>query len=229
MSQKYIVWPAGTPGTPVAQPDAEAGVEPDAAPFAQLVIWPCQTHTCRVGVIEAGPGPIPSLADTDALVCFRRRLAVGVRTADCVPVLLYAPDIKAVAAVHAGWRGSLGGIVDNAVGIMVSRGADPALMLAAMGPCICGDCYEVSPDLAALFAREGMDECITAPDGQGNAPGCNPHLDLPMVNRLRMLRLGLRGENIAMPQTCTMEAPELPSWRRSPGIATRLLTWIRLK
>lgn len=77
-----------------------AGVVADAAKVADRVVLPQQTHSCKVAVIGRD-GVVPPLADTDAVISMCSGVAVGVRTADCVPVLLYAPDIPAVAAVHA--------------------------------------------------------------------------------------------------------------------------------
>ena len=74
-------------------------------------------------------------------------LPIGVRTADCVPVILYAEDIKAVAAVHAGWKGTLGGIVDVVVDRLADMGSDPRNIHATFGISICGNCYEVDNDL----------------------------------------------------------------------------------
>ncbi|MDE6438267.1 MAG: polyphenol oxidase family protein [Muribaculaceae bacterium] len=202
----------------------ECSVEPVCDDAAGIAVIPRQTHTCNVAVVHDGSdGTRKLFADTDALVTTVPGLAIGVRTADCVPVLIFAPDVPAVAAVHAGWKGSLGGIVDNAVKELSALGASPALMKAAMGPCICGECYEVSPDLAALFTEAGFGGCVTHP-----STGTNPHLDLPEVNRQRLLRLGVPDSGIAMPSACTKETGALPSWRRQPGITDRLLTWIRL-
>lgn len=185
----------------------------------QGIVLPVQTHTSNVGVIEQGDGAIPPFRETDALVSFRENLAIGVRTADCVPIVLYAPDIRAVAAVHAGWKGSLAGIVDNVADILASRGADLALTHAAMGPCICGGCYEVSLELAARFADAGFAGCISH----------GRYLDLPAVNRSRLTAMGVPPENIAMPLACTRTDSRLPSWRRCPGTAERLVTWICLR
>src|SRR5207248_9234354 len=87
--------------------------------------------------------------------------AVGVRVADCVPILVHAE--RAAAAVHSGWRGARLGIAGRAIrALQHAAGADPAQMLAAIGPCIGRCCYEVSPELAAefraLFGPEAADD-----------------------------------------------------------------------
>ena len=195
----------------------EAGVWPDVSAFPLPVLLPCQTHSCHVGVIgpEDAAGEFPQ---TDALVSFRSGLRIGVRTADCVSVLLYAPDIRAVAAVHAGWKGSLGGIVTNTVDTLRGAGADPAKISAAFGPSICGDCYEVSHELATAFADAGFGDCVV---GERN-------LDLQKVNVRRLIAAGLTDDNIRRSRFCTFTTPGLPSWRRDPGTSSRLLTYIGL-
>lgn len=190
-----------------------AGVCPDVDSFGSEVILPVQTHSCRVAVVDA-PCELP---DTDAIITRTPGLTIGVRTADCVPLLLYAPDIRAVAAIHAGWKGTLGGIVSNAVERLTEMGADPALMQAAFGPSICGGCYEVSPELAEDFRRAGYADCIL---GRRN-------VDLEAVNTRRLLALGLLLQNIRPKSCCTLETPAFPSWRRT-ATDKRLLTWIQL-
>lgn len=180
------------------------------------IIRPGQTHSCNTGVIGKD-GAVGDFADTDALICFRRSMAIGVETADCVPVLVFAPDIRAVAAIHAGWKGSLGGIVSRTMEMLAGAGADMELIKAAMGPCISGRNYEVSPELAETFAAAGFSDCIIG----------GHHLDLPAVNRKRLISAGVLEDNITMPPCCTFESPVYPSWRRTPGTTQRLLSWIK--
>lgn len=195
----------------------EAGVWPDADTLPFPVVIPCQTHSCRVCIVGDS---IPSggYPDIDALVTFRRDAAVGVRTADCVPLLLYAPDIGAVAAVHAGWKGTLGGIVTNVLALLADRGADMSRIQAAFGPSVCGACYEVSREMTGRFADAGFADCVI---GERN-------LDLEAVNRRRLMAAGVPEANIRASVACTKETSRLPSWRRSHGTPARLVTWIRL-
>lgn len=192
------------------------GIEQDADNLKHRIIIPHQTHSCNVGIIEK-EGMMPPLEDTDALICFRVNERIGVRTADCVPVLLFAPDIKAIAAVHAGWKGTLEGILDNVIGILVDKGADTGLMKAAFGPSICGKCYEVSEELTRAFIDKGFDEAIVG----------HRHISLEKVNTLRLLNAGMRFDNISPGRYCTKETPWLPSWRRNPS-SKRLVTWIEM-
>lgn len=190
-----------------------AGICSDVDSFGLDVLLPVQTHSCNVAEVDS-PHPLP---DTDAIITRRPGLRIGVRTADCVPLLLHAPDIRAVAAIHAGWKGTLGDIAGNAVRYLIEAGASPLLMQAAFGPSICGACYEVSAELADDFRRAGFSDCISG----------SRHVDLEAVNRSRLLALGLQAENISPKQMCTFETAALPSWRRC-ATDRRLLTWIML-
>lgn len=193
-------------------PDVEAALKK----YGPVVI-PDQKHTANVDFADGSCGAFPS---TDALITDVKGLTIGVRTADCVPILLNAPDIGAVAAIHAGWKGTLAGIVRNSVDRLIGMGAEPSKMYTAMGPCICGKCYEVGPELAEVFSKEGFGDCVFTPGGG------REHLDLPAANRKILLGCGLISDHIAMPPICTLESSGWPSWRRTPGTQSRLLTFI---
>ena len=195
---------------------AVGGVVPDWHDIPDVLL-PVQTHSCNVAVI--GPeGAIPVLDDTDAVISLRYGLRIGVRTADCVPLLIYCPDIRAVAAIHAGWRGSLGGIVDATLRRLKDLGADLSKAEAAFGPSICGECYEVSHELVDQFADAGFADCMVK----------YRHIDLESVNRKQLLAAGVSSEKIQPKACCTFETASLPSWRHSPT-DRRLLTWIQLR
>lgn len=183
--------------------DVKAGVVADIAMMPAGIVMPRQTHGIRVGVI-GHDGKIPELDDTDALISLCPGVGVGVRTADCVPILIYASDIMAVAAIHAGWKGSLNGITDATVSRLVELGADAGKMSVAFGPSICPRCYEVSLELASTFAKAGLGDCITA----------GRHIDLELTNMTRLIGAGVQEDNIRRSHYCTRETSWLPSWRR---------------
>lgn len=180
------------------------------------VVRPVQTHSCNVAVVEAGAA-LPCLDNTDAIVSLGGGIKIGVRTADCVPLVVHAPDIGAVAAIHAGWRGSIGGVAGKTVAILRDLGADLSLAEAAFGPSICGECYEVGPGLAQQFREAGYAGCILK----------ERNVDLEAVNRRQLVAAGMLPGRIHPKQQCTFETPWLPSWRRS-ATDRRLLTWISL-
>ncbi len=211
----------------------------------RAIVTPRQTHTSNVAVVNQIDSSYP---DTDALVAFDREIAVGVRTADCVPVLISAPDIKAVAAIHAGWKGTVGKIVGNTVALLKKYGADAAKMYAAIGPSICGKCYEVSEELADVFQRNGFGYCISRfeedPISGQHIDYPRPHLNLAQANLQTLCEYGCDPKNIFLSDLCTFHTcdsdPSLktddnpspyypfPSWRRMAGTNVRLLTVARI-
>jgi polyphenol oxidase len=106
----------------------------------------------------------------DALVTRRRGLALGILTADCLPVLLADPEAAVVGAAHAGWRGALTGVVDATVRAMVGLGAAPSRIRAALGPCIAQRSYEVGPEFPAPFlaARPGNGDFFATARREGH-------------------------------------------------------------
>jgi len=159
-----------------------------------------QEHGAEVAVV-GGPGRYRG----DALVTDTPGLLLGVSAADCYPLLLEDPASKAVAAAHAGWRGVAAGVVENVVAALARLGGGaPEGFVAALGPGICGRCYQVGPEVvAAVGAENGR------PDPA--APG-RFRLDLRAAIAARLRGLGLN--RIWVSDRCTYEDPELFSYRR---------------
>ncbi len=162
------------------------------------------------------------LGEADALLSQTPGLMIGVFTADCLPVLLVDPEHRAVAAVHAGWRGAARGILTAVITAMqVQFGSQPDKLLAAIGPAICGDCYEVGPEVARRFQhwfpeREDLDS--------------GARLDLPEVGRRQLVEAGVPRANIALSGLCTHHGgEEFCSHRRTPGRAGRMLAAMGLR
>ncbi len=174
-------------------------------------------------------------------------LLLGVQTADCVPILLVDPNKHAVAAIHAGWRGTLARIAQKTVGEMRMRfGSKPADILAALGPAVGGCCYEVGTELVTEFtsqfadAEEYFDELRTGeepnplqwlnmmPPGH-QPPPKNVRLDLRKANRAQLLAAGLRDANIFVSNLCTACHTDLLfSYRKEAAQSGRLLSVIGL-
>lgn len=201
------------------------------------IYLPRQTHSCHVEEVVDGRYEYP---DTDALISAAPGVGVGVRTADCVPILLYCADRNVAAAVHAGWRGSLGGIIDAAVMRLKSMGCDIEQMQAFFGVSICCGCYEVDHELEARFAEAGFADCVFYPERESvPAEDCHPivsrpHIDLQKVNISRLKKLGLDQGNVHTSDKCTFHSvdsqgrPLYPSWRREKGTDVRMVTAIML-
>lgn len=172
--------------------------------------------------LESGEADgLPRLAaEADALVVAGPGVVAGVRTADCVPLLLVAPREGWAAAVHAGWRGTLAGIATAAVDAARRDGIDARHLLAALGPSIGPCCYEVSEELGRDFESAGL------PVGVG-AASSRPHLDLRAANRLLLESCGLARAAIQTVGPCTRCAKDLyHSYRAEPGSEGRQVSWI---
>ncbi len=150
----------------------------------------------------------------DALVTNRQGIAVSVRTADCFPVLLADSGRRAVAAIHAGWRGTAAQIVRKTVERMGAEfGTRPADISAAIGPGIGACCYEVGEEVAREFGFE-----------------VRTHLDLARENRRQLETAGVPAENIEALGVCTFcDAERFFSYRRERETAGRMVSLIRIK
>ncbi|MDZ4829885.1 MAG: polyphenol oxidase family protein [Phycisphaerae bacterium] len=157
------------------------------------------------------------LPEADAIVSSDARRAVAIRTADCVGVLLASPDTGTVAAVHAGWRGIVAGVVERAVEAVRARSSGP--MLAAIGPSVSCSRYEVGEEVATAFVGAGLEEHVVR----------TGHLRVDCHGAVRSLlrRAGLVDVNIDGEPLCTVSDPiHFFSHRRDGTASGRLLALI---
>lgn len=162
----------------------------------------------------------------DAMITDTPGIAIGVETADCVPVLLFDPVKSAVAAVHAGWRSTVKKIVQKAVHRMHEEfGSEPADLIAAIGPAIGPECYEVD-DVVMGPVREAFSFW-----GEVATPRGNDHwsLDLVKANKLELLQIGLVEKNIHALGLCTSCRRDLFYSFRAEGKTGRMLSVIMIK
>ena len=190
-----------------------------------------QTHTANVRVIRkehAGEGVVrPAAKGYDGMVTKEKGILLCTEEADCVPVYLYDPVKQAVAMIHSGWRGCAGGIVENGVEEMCrSFGSVPRDIAAALGPCICGKCYEVGAELKDEFSVRfsAITDVIFTPGVEGKY-----YLNLPVAIKYALERAGLSGDRIFASPACTFEEENLCSWRRDHDRQARMLTAIMLR
>lgn len=175
------------------------------------LVVPRQTHSDRVAVIDRVPVADGVLEGVDALVTALPGVALCINTADCVPLMLADAQAGVVAAVHAGWRGVLSAIVSRTVEAMESLGADAGRIEAMMGPCICGHCFEVGPEVAQLFS-----------ESYGGAAGvvlggyAKPHVDLAEALVLTLRELGVM--SVRRPPACTHCRPDTYFSARRLGV-----------
>lgn len=200
-----------------------AGVEPSRLLFVK------QVHGDRVvEAVKAGPE-----TEADALWTDVPGTAVGVRTADCLPILIEDPRGR-VAAVHAGWRGVISEIAARTIEQLVERGSRVAELKVAIGPCIQRCCFEVDGDLPERFEAAFGAGVIHRPASDAalggatrNAAGKQKvHLDLPRAVQQTLAKLGVpEGHVVALPH-CTMCDGRFFSHRRDHGITGRHLSFI---
>lgn len=188
------------------------------------ILIPRQTHSTRVAVIG---DEIPSTLDGfDALTTRRADIALCVNTADCLPIVFNDPVDKVIGIAHAGWKGVIGDIVTATIDSMRGLGADPKLIKAAIGPSICGNCYEVDDD----FAQKFVDAFAATANlvKQSGKPG-KRLLDLRKAVVLRLKAGGLADSSILQADACTRCRPDLFFSARALGTASgRVLTVIRM-
>jgi hypothetical protein len=168
------------------------GIEPEK------LIFPRQTHTNCVA--EINNIPESELKDTDALVTATPGICICVQTADCVPILLFDPEKRVIAAVHAGWRGTVKKIAAETVQKMVSQyQCDPAKIMAAIGPSISPAVYEVGDEVTEAFRQSipNSEKVIHLTDTG------KYHVDLWAANREVLIESGLFSENIELAEECS--------------------------
>ena len=141
---------------------AQLELEPDGLATAY------QVHSSRVAIVES-PWAREAAPKVDAMVTRTPKLALGILTADCAPVLLADAKAGVIGAAHAGWHGALGGVLDAVVAAMVDLGATPERIAAGIGPTISQRSYEVGPEFPAPFLAQSETNqdffCPAARDG----------------------------------------------------------------
>jgi YfiH family protein len=204
-----------------------------------------QIHSDVIHLFEGSPNDPCS---GDASITNRPGLLLAIQTADCVPILLVDPQKRAIAAIHAGWRGTLVRIAAKTIGKMQMHFAtNPRDLLAAIGPSIGPCCYEVGTEVATQFlsqfpdAPDYFDEFRTGDEPNPiqwlnmMPPGHQPPpkgvlLDLRKANRSQLLIAGLRPQNIHTIDLCTACRPDLLfSYRKQGPASGRLMSVIALR
>jgi YfiH family protein len=164
--------------------------------------------------------PGRSGVEADALLA-SRQVGAGVVTADCVPILIADPEASLAAAVHAGWRGTLNGVVRRTLEALLREGAELPRLRVAIGPCIRSCCYEVSEDLQAQFVAE-FGSRVAHPGSR---------LDLALSIREHITSVGIPSANVDDLAECTRCGRQGDmyvyfSHRRSGEAAGRQLSWV---
>ncbi len=167
-----------------------------------------QIHSARCLIVDSRG----VVGEGDALLTVQAGLAVSVRTADCLPILLADPERRAVAAVHAGWRGTVARIVQETVAKMEREfRTNPVQLVAAIGPGIGVCCYQVGEEVGRQFGLHG--------------PG---RVDLAQENRRQLQESGVPEGRIEVLSLCTFCDRRFHSWRRDKEQAGRMISFIKI-
>jgi polyphenol oxidase len=183
-----------------------------------------QVHSNRVHIIE-DISTQWNRPEGDAIITRAENIALGIKTADCLPVLIADPAMKAIAAVHSGWRGTLARILPCTIREMQRAfGSEPSQLVAAIGPGIRACCYEVGRDVADLFTKEYPEYCLASPVKR---QGDKYLLDLGKVLDTQMNLAGIRPENRFDLGACTCcNTGEFFSYRAEGPAAGRMMSVI---
>lgn len=184
-----------------------------------------QIHSDKVVCVEAQTN-LKDLPEADALITDCKNTIIGVRTADCLPLLVYDPVQNVVAAIHAGYRGVLNKVIQNTFSIMQNKyGCDPKNFLIALGPSICIQHYEVGDEVIREFKKVYGENfvCKKFPSGKF-------HLDVKAIVRLILQDSAVPEAQISNINFCTFEHENLLySHRRDQENGRRQFNFIALK
>lgn len=190
-----------------------------------------QTHTNNVRVVtkaDCGTGYTkPSFSDVDGLITNASGVALVTQYADCTPLLFCDPVKRVCATSHAGWRGTVSKIGAVTVNKMINEfGCNPDDIIAAIGPCICQDCYEVDTPVFDAFIKSSIDITDVFREGRDEN---HFMLNLVAANKNILLSVGIREENIDISDICTCcNSDELHSHRATGGKRGNLAAIIEL-
>lgn len=169
-------------------------------PLSQLY-FPSQAHQTRI-VNVSSITKKEELLETDALITNEKNICIAVMSADCVPILLYDKKNRAVGAVHSGWRGTVAKIIEKTLhGMHAAFGTIGENIIAAIGPSVCQDSYEVGTEVVSEFINVfGNESGLMIPQANGKAK-----LDLWKANKIQLLSFDVKESNIEISDLCSVK------------------------
>ena len=180
----------------------------------------CWVHQVHGGDVVEVDERFESGVKADAMVTADATRILAVRVADCVPVLLASDDGRCVAAIHAGWRGVIARVVPAAAGRLRFRTRSD--LVAAIGPAISAEAFEVGPEVVERFRERFGDDAPITTRGDGKG-----HVDLRAAIALQLRAFGLAPQAIEISDRCTVrDADEFFSHRRERGVTGRMAALI---
>ncbi|MDR0463262.1 MAG: peptidoglycan editing factor PgeF [Pseudomonadales bacterium] len=193
---------------------------------------PRQVHETKIVFLDekfkdlSWPEQASYLEGIDAIITNQPHLSIAVATADCVSIILYCPQKKIIAAVHAGWRGTAKRILSKTLDQMIdSFGCNPKEIIAGIAPCISAQAYNVGEEVIAAFRESDHDiESLFSEKEDGKM-----HLDLKKANLVQLLSQGLSEDNIEISNICTYGDENFFSARRLGNKSGRFLTGLMMR
>lgn len=191
-----------------------------------------QVHGSQVAIIDRPDMTREDLEGYDAFITDLPGVAIGVRTADCVPILLSDPIHRVIAAVHSGWKGTVLKIARSAINLMGERfGTIPADLQAVIGPAVGPKSFQVGEDVAEKFRAAGFPMTMIwsfEGPGDGSPMSGGHHIDLFQANRWILEECGVRPDNIQVHDIDTYLDPAFFSARREGTQCGRNINAIRM-
>ncbi len=211
------------PKSSVAELTKEAGFQ------LKNVLFPKQVHGNRIIVLEQHPADPEEIrhSEADAIITNVPGLLIGVMSADCLPILIHDPQRKVIAAIHAGWRGTLNQIARRTVEILIKDfRCEPGNLLVSLGPAISGQSFEVDEPLLNQF-RQTFEYWSRYARPQRQAKWL---IDFRMINAHMLALMGIEERNFWVSNHCTfIEKDMYWSYRRDGEQAGRMFNFIGMK
>lgn len=206
---------AGDLGMATGRPPAEwaRALEGTVAALGgRAIALPRQVHGRRVVEVEGRPTGVLLPGEADGLTTAEAGTFLAVTVADCVPVFVLDPDARALGLLHAGWRGTAGGVLEAGLDALEARhGSRRSRLRLHLGPAICGECYEVGPEVARALGREA--------DG-------TVRVDLRAELADRASAAGVPGERVTRSGACTRCGADHFFSYRGTGTAKRMAAFL---
>ena len=197
------------------QENCDSNVISQKLGFSNKLAFPEQTHSNKVVWVDK-PG---NFLGIDGLVTANTDLVLCIKVADCVPVYFYDLKTNIISLVHSGWRGTIGGIINNTINLMKDKGSDVENIFSYLGPSIGGCCYEVGNDVASKFNSQSkyrLDKKTWK-------------LDLHKQIIYQLIKIGIPNKNINYSNICTYESINCHSYRRDKLNSGRMYGFMELK
>jgi len=172
----------------------------------QMVVYPQQIHSANVRLVQQ-PGIYP---ETDAIVTNRKNIYLSIQTADCFPVYLAEPAGNTIALIHAGWRGVVNNIIEKTIHLMTVRLAvDTEKIVAAIGPGLRSECFEVKSDVYTYFPKKFS---------TSHEESSKRYIDLAGIIKEKLIALGLLPGHIEESRLCSKCRDDLFFSYRRDGV-----------